>query len=117
MKKINSNGYGAKMAFIIVLFLLILPLIGHILHIFIGMDWLLLSISILMGIGVCLMLLMILLLVVELHQDKRLNQYCEVHRNRKVPISDGHVECQACGNRSLRASDKRCNVCGCRFEE
>ena len=117
MKKINSNGYGARMAFVIVLFLVILPLLGHTLHICAGGEWLLPLIRISMGIGTCLLLLMILLLVVELHQDKRQNQYYEAHRNRKVPLSDGHAECQACGNRSLHAEDTRCNVCGCHFEE
>lgn len=117
MKKINSNRYGAKIAFIIVLFLVILPLLGHILHLLVRSEWLLPLIRISMGIGVCLLLLLMLLLVVELHQDKRLNQYYEAHRCRKMTLSDGRVECQACGNRFLRAEDKRCNVCGCRFEE
>lgn len=117
MKKINSNGYGSKMVFAIVLFLVILPLLGHILHMLAGGEWVLSLIRVSMSIGVCIMVLMILLLVVELHQDKQQYQSYQAHRNRKVPLSDGHQECQACGNRALHAEDTQCGVCGCHFEE
>lgn len=117
MKKINSNGYGVRMVFVIALFLVILPLFGYILQLFPGGEWTRPLMKISIGLGVCLLLLMVLLLSVELHQDKRLNRYYQVHRNRKLPLTDGHYECQACGNRLLHAEDKRCGVCGCHFEE
>jgi len=117
MKKINSIDYGHKIAFAIILFLMILPALLYLLSMLIRAEWLSLLIKTTMAIGSTILLFFILLLTIELHQDKKINHYFEKHRNRKLKITNTAYECQACGNRKLRAGDTSCPVCGSRFEE
>ena len=117
MKKINSIHYGYRIVIAILLFLVILPAMLYVLSMLISAEWLSLLIMISMALGSALLLFLILLLIIELHQDKRINRYYEKHRNRKLQIANTAYECQACGNRKLNAGDKSCPVCGSRFQE
>ena len=117
MKKINSINYGYKIVFAVILFLVILPVMFYLLSMLISAEWLSSLIKTSMVIGSAILLFFILLLIIELHQDKRINRYYEKHRNRKLQITNTAYECQACGNRKLRAGDKSCPVCGSRFQE
>ena len=56
------------------------------------------------------------LLLIELRQDKKLNQFYREHRNMKIPLKDGKYECGACGNRNVGVNRTYCDVCGCWFE-
>lgn len=44
-----------------------------------------------------------------------MNNHFEKNKNKKISIEGGKFECQACGNRQVKLSDKRCSVCGIKF--
>ncbi len=115
--KINSIGYGAQVLAVGGILTIALPLIlylGYSVLRFLGLqlDALLIASSISFAVGIVLLVLFLLLLAVELIQDHwRDGQYLKT-RNRKVKISAEFYECQFCGDRQVRESDKRCKSCG-----
>lgn len=113
MKKINSIGYGVKVISIGILCTFIIPIILYIVPFQWDLLKLLCKISFLVGILV--LSLFFIWLKIELHQDKKINEYFKNNKNKKLSIGDGKFECQACGNRQVKLIDKRCSVCGIRF--
>ena len=115
MKKINSVNYGGKIIGVGV----VLLLLGGIL---LGLNkrWSNGAIAViavvLLTIGGFILVGFAWLLHVELKQDKKINSYYNVHKNRKVEIGNGKYECGACGNRGLRKESSHCTTCGCKFE-
>ncbi|MDF2588971.1 MAG: hypothetical protein K0S41_2812 [Anaerocolumna sp.] len=113
MKKINSIGYGGKVISIIILCTFIIPIVLYI----VPFQWDLLKLvsKISFLVGILVLFLFFILLKIELHQDKKINEYFKNNKNKKLSIGDGKFECQACGNRQVKLTDKRCSVCGIRF--
>lgn len=112
MKKINSIHYGGKIILIgsIVAFGIpgILALINRYLHskMIDRIQWIVLMI------GILILMFSFLYLLIELHQDKKIDQYYTTHRNVKIKIQEGLYECGICGNRKLKEKDAQCMVCG-----
>lgn len=115
MKKINSIGYGAKVIGIGMLFALIIPIIISVISCFIELAFLNIFAKVSCIVGGIILFAFFILLMIELHQDKRLNSYYEGQKNRKLPLENGRYECQACGNREVGVKDKICRICGIEF--
>jgi hypothetical protein len=113
VKKINSIGYGGKVILVGILFTFIIPIILY----FVPFQWNLLNLisKISFLIGIIILLLFFIWLKIELHQDKKINEYFRKNKNKKLSIGNGIYECQACGNREVKLIDQRCSVCGIRF--
>ena len=113
MKKINSIWYGGKvilvgsiLAFGIPLVIKIVPIKFRFLNIMARTSFI---------IGIIMLLVFSIVLFIELHQDKRMNEYYNSCRNTKNKIGEGKYECQSCGNRDVKESSKVCNICGAKF--
>jgi high-affinity Fe2+/Pb2+ permease len=113
MKKINSIGYGGKVISVGILCAFIIPIIIFFFPYKCGLLNLVSKISLIAGI--LILLLFSIWLKIELYQDKKMNRYFENNKGKKLSIGDGIFECQACGNRQIKPSDNRCNVCGIKF--
>jgi Ca2+/Na+ antiporter len=113
MKKINSIGYGGKVILVGILFTFIFPIIIF----FVPYKCSLLNLvsKVSFWVGILILLLFFIWLNIELYQDKKINKHFEKNKNKKISIEDGKFECQACGNRQVKLSDKRCSVCGIKF--
>lgn len=68
------------------------------------------------GAGLGLLGLFLLLVIVEQVQDARYDRAYRRQRPRKLARPGGGYECQYCGNRQVRAADRRCGVCGRELE-
>ncbi len=119
--KINSNGYGGRILAAIGICVLVLP-IGCLL-VAGGLDRLgikssvpILLMRISLTVGAVLAGLFVLLLVIELLQDRALNRYYVKNKKHKVQLTGGDYECQYCGARNIRATDKQCPFCGTEFQ-
>lgn len=113
MKKINSIGYGAKVIFSGILFAVLIPIIILIVPYKCSLLCSFSKIS--FWSGILILILFFIWLKIELYQDKKMNDYYEKNKNRKLSIGDGKFECQACGNRQVKFEDARCSVCGIEF--
>lgn len=116
MKKINSIGYGGKVIGIGALLLVVIPLILKIAsYLTRRLVFPLLS-KISVCCGAVILVGFAILLAIELHQDKRLNNYYKGKRNVRRALPSNLFECAACGNRQVTAHDTSCPVCGIRFK-
>jgi len=113
MKKINSIGYGGKVILVGIVFVFILPLILAAIPNKASILWEISKIS--FGIGILILVLFFVWLKIELYQDKKLNEHYERNKNKRLMIDQEIYECQVCGNRRVRQSDKTCNICGNKF--
>ena len=86
MKKINSINWGGKVLGLIVFLDAILPISAF------------------------------LVLLLELYQDKKIDQYYCLHRKGKKPLSNDSYECEQCGNREIKEADTYCKICHTHFE-
>ena len=117
MVKINSHGYGYKILAAIAVFLVVIPAVLY------GLSFVVVRIDfgmitqISLALGSLLLLFQLVLLIVELHQDRKINKRLEADLNRKLPLGNGLYECQACGNREVHPEQKLCGVCGAHFKE
>lgn len=115
MKKIDSNNFGGKVIGVgIILLLSGGALLG--LNRLWSSEVIAVIAKVLLVVGGCVLTGFAALLSVELKQDKKINSYYNVHKNRKVEIGNGKYECGACGNRGLRKESSHCTTCGCKFE-
>lgn len=115
MKKINSIGYGGKVIGTGLVFAVVVPVVLTILPIPSGACDVLRKGSFIIG-GVILGGFAVWLMI-EFYQDRKMNGYFLRNRNRMLKIGEGCYECQACGNRVLKADSQYCGVCGIRFEK
>ncbi len=67
--------------------------------------------------GVLVLIVFVVLVVAEQMQDHYFDAQYRKQRSQKVPSADGYYECQYCGNRRVRGSDKTCDVCGREIRE
>ena len=65
--------------------------------------------------GAVIVLLFFVHLAIELHQDKKIDNYYTAHKKVKIAVTDGY-ECGSCGNRKVGEKDTYCTVCGVQFE-
>lgn len=116
MRVLNLNGPASKILTWIAIFLVAIPgllyLVGLAylpgsLH-----TWLSLATRVSWIIGGLLVGGFMLLIILEQIQDKLLADDYLKNRNRKLKIAAGRYECQYCGNRDVKESDKTCQVCG-----
>lgn len=117
LKKINSIGYGHYILFAAFVFLAAVPLISYIAFEISGAELFLLLLKLSMLLGIAVLLFLAVLLLIELRQDRSINDFFIKHSARKLPLSGGGWECQMCGSRNVGKSDKRCPSCGKRFME
>lgn len=117
LKKINSIGYGGKILFAAVLFGAVIPVVIGVVSFFAESAVLTVCAKISFAIGVAIAVFLIALLSVELHQDKKLNDFYQSHSNVKTVLGNGFCECPSCGNKKVKPSDKHCAVCGVTFEK
>ncbi len=113
MKKINSIWYGGKVILLGIVLAIVLPIGIMIIPFDFSMLHIISYIS--FTIGVIILVGFSVLLIIELHQDKKLNAYYHSQRIKKLVISEHKYECQVCGNREIKKDDTRCNICGAHF--
>lgn len=115
MKKINSIGYGGRIAAAAGLFLIAIPACLLVLNALTLVPAYKTFAYISLAIGGCIAVFLILLLIIEGKQDKKWNAFYRKQRNTKASLGSGRYECQACGSRDVYAHDTVCRVCGIRF--
>lgn len=96
MKKINSIGYGRKVLFISFILGILIPLIFTFFYqnsICRILLWVFLSIGMIIFFG------FLIFLVIELNQDKRINQRYQRNHQHLLMIEPHLFECEACGAR------------------
>lgn len=113
MKKINSIGYGGKVILVGCVFILIIPMLLSIIPYKRGVLLELSKISFI--VGTLILVLFFIWLMIELYQDKKLFENYNQYMNQKILIGKNMYECQRCGNRQVKQSDKNCNICGNKF--
>ena len=117
MKKINSIHYGGRILFSSlicgILFPALLWLVGK------GLRWELLFVAakIFCVIGLLIFVGFFVFLKIELTQDKKIDRYYSMHKNRKIAKENGRYECAACGNWQVSSDDTHCRICGIHFAE
>ena len=70
------------------------------------------AIRISVEIGIAVMVVFLVLIVAEQIQDHWIDIQFQKDRDRKLPLADGKLECQYCGNQQVKENDKTCSVCG-----
>lgn len=80
MRKINSIGYGGKILNASLFFSLVIPGIIKIFTLFYQSAVLTVCAGVSFGFGIIIMLFLITLLMVEFHQDNKLNLYYEAQK-------------------------------------
>jgi uncharacterized paraquat-inducible protein A len=112
--KLNLNPYGTKMVAVIAIFLGVIPAllyIGSLLNILSDpAAQQMIKVSLVMGVFAAIV--SIALILVEHIQDHALDEKYRRTRNKKLKMTADVYECQYCGNRKVRESDKCCQVCG-----
>lgn len=115
MKKINSISYGGKTIGCGLIFLMLIPLLSFLLQKLFHCMVLFCVIRISIALGLAIECIFAIVLLVEFCQDKKVDRYCQCHRNVKVKLSEGRYECENCGNLSVKEQDHECSVCGVKF--
>lgn len=115
MKKINSTWFGSKVIFTGVILAFIIPVCIKIFHLRSNIFNMIFMIS--FAFGSVILIGFSILLVIELHQDKKMSRYYEKHKNQMLVISKNTYECQSCGNRQVRLNDESCSICGIHFNK
>ncbi|OPJ62590.1 hypothetical protein [Clostridium oryzae] len=117
MKKINSNDLGGKVVGVIVMFCFIVPVLCYLLRKLFGFIPARILIIISLVIGGCISFFSIIILIIEFRQDRKLDMFYKNHRNSKMQLEDGILECQNCGNRKIKENDSFCASCGVVFTD
>lgn len=118
--KLNSIGYGPKILGIIGLLLAGVPLALYGIYLVLGLWGIdasatLVVVKASLVVGSALLGVFVILLAVEFAQDRYLDGYYRKRRQSKVRLQDGSFECQSCGHRRVRETDRSCPVCGKTF--
>ncbi|MDP4152288.1 MAG: hypothetical protein Q8865_02445 [Bacillota bacterium] len=101
------------MAAAISVFLVILPVLLHIVSTFSHAKYIVWIIKISIAIGIILFLTLFVLLKIEQRQDRKIIR--EYKKNTKIRLESGYYECQTCGFNKLSKNDEYCRSCGIRF--
>lgn len=117
MKKINSTRYGGRIIGCGLIFLVAVPFILYFLQTQFKIIFLSYLIGISIVIGIIIECFVAVILIVEFHQDKKIGQYCNAHKNIKVKLKDGRYECLNCGNLAVKKEDSECSLCGVKFKK
>ena len=102
IKKINSIDYGGKIIGIGLIFMLLIPGLLLLFYKILVYEFLNIIVKVSFVIGLLILISFACLLIVELRQDKKLDQYYCKHRNIKIPIKAGKYECEHVGIGRLR---------------
>ena len=102
MKKINSIFYGSHIIGIGLLFLIPIPLFLYFINRHICSIVLSYAIGVSIVVDIIVECTFGILLIIELHQDKKIQNYCPNHRNIKIRLQEGKYEYLNCGNRILK---------------
>lgn len=113
MKKINSIGYGGKVIGIGLLNVLVMPGILAGVNRWFDCHYISFVANVLLVVGSSILICFFLLLIIELRQDKKIDQYYSQHQNVKIELPDGTWECGVCGSRMIGKDSTSCNTCGC----
>lgn len=116
MKKINSVGYGGNVIGVGTVLFAVIPLILKVAAYLTGKLVFSLLGKISFCCGAVILVGFAILLAVELHQDKKLNNYYQNKRNERRALPNNLFECAACGSRQVAEHDTSCPVCGIRFK-
>ena len=117
MKKINSIGYGGKILGASACFALLIPGAVELLMLVYKSPILAVFAKLSFGFGIAIALFLRVLLAVEFRQDKNCDLYYFSQKNTKLTLGEGMYECQACGNRTVKSTDRNCNICGILFKD
>lgn len=117
MKKVNSIFYGSHIIGLGLLFLIPVPLLLDFIKRYFSSIILSYAIRVSVVIGIIVECAFFILLIIELHQDKKIQKYCQNHRNTKIKLKEGKYECLNCGNRMLKEQDEVCSICGIKYVE
>ncbi len=115
MKKINSIDYGGKIIGVGLIFAFAVPILLWLLNRAIKSSIVIIAIKASIALGALILLGFFIHLAVELHQDRKIDQYYSTHRNIKIMTKTGIYECGECGNRAVKENDTHCFVCGVHF--
>lgn len=116
MKKINSINWGGKILGLIVILDAILPFSAFVLSKMGLRQSSSFLYKIAFGVGGIVTLTAFCILLLELHQDKKVDTYYLLHRKGKRPLTNGNYECEQCGNREVKDIDIYCPICHTQFE-
>ena len=117
MKKINSINYGGKIIGVGLMIMFVIPGMLMLINTILNYDVILMLSRLLFLIGAVILICFTVHLLIEFHQDKKVDKYYSKHRNVKIKINDGKYECGACGSRNIGPNDDFCNTCGCKYEQ
>lgn len=117
MKKVNSIFYGSYIIGLGLLFLIPIPLLLYFTKRYFYSIFLSYAIGASIVIGTIVECAFGILLIIELHQDEKIQKYCQNHRNIKIKLEEGKYECQNCGNRMVKEQDEECSICGIKYVE
>lgn len=117
MKKVNSVFYGSHIIGLGLLFLIPIPLLLYFTKRYFCSTFLSYAIGASIVIGIIVECAFGILLIIELHQDEKIQKYCQNHRNIKIKLEEGKYECQNCGNRMVKEQDEECSICGIKYVE
>lgn len=117
MKKINSINYGGKIIGVGLMIMFVIPGMLMLINTILNFDVILMLSRLLFLIGAVILICFTVHLLIEFHQDKKVDKYYSKHRNVKIKINDGKYECGACGSRNIGPNDDFCNTCGCEYEQ
>ena len=115
MKKINSINYGGKIVSVGLIIMFVVPGMLIFINTLLNSNVVLLVSRLLFVIGALILACFAAHLFIELHQDKKIDEYYSKHRNVKIKVNDGKYECGACGSRNISSDDDFCNTCGCKY--
>lgn len=117
MKKINSINYGGKVIGIGLMSMLIIPGTLLWLNTLFECRYISIIVNLLFMIGAGILICFVGLLLIEFHQDKRIDKYYSEHKNVKIKLANGKCECSMCGSRTICVDSTFCNMCGCKYED
>lgn len=117
MKKVNSIFYGSRIIGLGLLFLIPIPVLLYFTKRYFFSTFLSYAIGASIVIGIIVECAFGILLIIELHQDEKIQKYCQNHRNIKIKLEEGKYECQNCGNRMVKEQDEECSICGIKYVE
>jgi len=115
MKKIHSNRYCHKIIGLAGLLLSVIPFLFYVLHTVLHTIFFKVLMYISLITGFLVLIFLIVLLGIEFHQDKKIDLQYNILKKTKISLGNGFYECQLCGNRQVKETDKNCGICGVKF--
>lgn len=116
MKKIDSIHFGGRFIWLMLIFMVIIPVVLGCVNIFLKSSIIISLIIVSFIAGALIGLIFLIILAIELRQDRNLNKKYAAMKSVKIFLENNRFECANCGNIHVTNDDKVCKVCGQIFE-